>query len=72
MHPHQSLSSLSVTPFFSQTPTGPRKPSYSPSDLLVEGVPAGVDFFHVVLQPLDVTVFAGTLDESLTNPIDLL
>ena len=75
MHRRQSLSSFLMTPFFYQTPTGPRETSYSPSPhshLLVEGVPAGVDFFHVMLQPLDVTVFPGALDESLTNSIDLL
>lgn len=56
-------------------PPDPRKSRDSPSPrshLLVEGVPAGVDFFHVMLQPLDITVFPGALDESLTNSIDLL
>lgn len=54
-------------------PAAPRAPGPSPSPhLLVEGVPAGVDLFHVMFQPLDITVLPGALDESLANSIHLL
>lgn len=59
-------------PLLPPDPRGSRDSPSPCSHLLVEGVPAGVDVFHVMLQPLDITVFPGALDESLTNSIDLL
>lgn len=40
--------------------------------LFVEGVPPGVDLLHVMLQALDITVLPRTLDQPLSEPVDLL